>query len=58
MKKVLLQVSSLLWFSEIELQNATDEARIVSPNEFAIDGSYSLKLSEKFSMAIAGRFII
>jgi len=29
----------------------------VSPNEFAIDGSYSLKLSEKFSMAIAGRFI-
>jgi hypothetical protein len=29
----------------------------VSPNEFAIDGSYSLKLSEKFSMAIAGRYI-
>jgi hypothetical protein len=47
---------SLRYFGlgEIELrENATDEARIVSPNEFAIDGSYSLKLSEKFSMAIA-----
>ncbi|CAM4094815.1 type IX secretion system outer membrane channel protein PorV [Flavobacterium sinopsychrotolerans] len=43
---------------EIELrQDSNDEPRIVSPNEFAIDGSYSLKLSEKFSMAIAGRFI-
>ncbi|MFV8352386.1 type IX secretion system outer membrane channel protein PorV [Flavobacterium sp. XS2P14] len=51
---------SLRYFGlgEIELRdNATDEARIVSPNEFAIDGSYSLKLSEKFSMAIAARFI-
>lgn len=51
---------SLRYFGlgEIELrENATDEARIVSPNEFTIDGSYSLKLSEKFSMAIAGRFI-
>ena len=51
---------SLRYFGlgEIELrENATDDPRIVSPNEFAIDGSYSLKLSEKFSMAIAGRFI-
>ena len=51
---------SLRYFGlgEIELrENATDEPKIVSPNEFAIDGSYSLKLSEKFSMAIAGRFI-
>lgn len=51
---------SLRYFGlgEIELrENANDEPRIVSPNEFAIDGSYSLKLSEKFSMAIAGRFI-
>ena len=51
---------SLRYFGlgEIELrENATDEARIVSTNEFAIDGSYSLKLSDKFSMAIAGRFI-
>ena len=29
----------------------------VSPNEFAVDGSYSLKLSEKFSMAVAARYI-
>ena len=43
---------------DIELRdNAIDPARIVSPNELAIDGSYSLKLSEKFSMAIAARFI-
>ena len=51
---------SLRYFGlgEIELrENATDDPRIVSPNEFAIDGSYSLKLSEKFSMAIAGRYI-
>lgn len=53
---------SLRYFGlgEIELRETGDpnEApRIVSPNEFAIDGSYSLKLSEKFSMAVAGRFI-
>ncbi len=29
----------------------------VSPNEFAIDGSYSLHLSDYFSMAVGGRFI-
>jgi hypothetical protein len=29
----------------------------VSPSEFAFDGSYSLKLSEKFSLAVGGRFI-
>lgn len=51
---------SLRFFSlgEIQLrQNAYDEPRLVSPNEFALDGSYSLKLSEKFSMAVAGRYI-
>ncbi|MDI6050508.1 type IX secretion system outer membrane channel protein PorV [Flavobacterium sp. XS2P24] len=53
---------SLRYFGlgEIELRETGDPnetPRIVSPNEFAIDGSYSLKLSEKFSMAIAGRFI-
>jgi len=43
---------------EIELRaDANDPARLVSPNEFAIDGSYSLQLSDKFSMAVAGRFI-
>jgi len=45
----------------IELRETGDPneiPRIVSPNEFAFDGSYSLKLSEKFSMAVAGRYII
>src|SRR5690606_30453819 len=43
---------------EIELrQFAGDVARLAKPNELAFDGSYSLKLSETFSMAIAGRFI-
>jgi len=45
---------------EIELRQTGDPNEafpVVSPNEFAIDGSYSLKLSEKFSMAVAGRFI-
>lgn len=43
---------------EIELrQFANDPGTIVKPNEFAIDGSYSLKLSPTFSMAVGGRFI-
>ena len=43
---------------EIELrENATDIARLVSPNEFSLDGSYSLQLSDKFAMAVAARFI-
>ncbi len=29
----------------------------VSPNEFALDGSYSLKLSERFAMGIGARYI-
>ncbi|CAA9194824.1 type IX secretion system outer membrane channel protein PorV [Flavobacterium collinsii] len=47
-------------FGDIELRTTGDPneaARIVSPNEFAFDGSYSLKLSEKFSMAVAARYI-
>ena len=51
---------SLRYFGlgEIELrQNADDPAQIVKPNELAIDGSYALKLSERFSMAVAGRYI-
>lgn len=51
---------SLRYFGlgDIELrQLATDEGTIVRPNEFALDGSYSLKLSPTFSMAVAGRFI-
>ena len=43
---------------EIELrQFATDPGTIVKPNELAIDGSYSLKLSPTFSMAVGARFI-
>jgi len=51
---------SLRYFSlgEIELrENAYDPANVVKPNEFSIDGSYALKLSDKFSMSVAGRFI-
>jgi Type IX secretion system protein PorV len=43
---------------EIELrQNAEDIPVIVEPNELALDASYALKLSERYSMAVAGRFI-
>jgi hypothetical protein len=42
----------------IELrQNADDVAQEVKPNELAIDGSYALKLSERFSMSVGGRYI-
>jgi hypothetical protein len=45
---------------DIELRQTADPneaVRTVNPNELALDGSYSLKLSERFSMAVAGRFI-
>jgi len=51
---------SLRYFGlgEIELrQQAEDIPQIVKPFEMALDGSYSLKLSERFSMAVAGRYI-
>lgn len=51
---------SLRYFGlgEIELrQTINEEGRITKPNELAVDGSYSLKLSETFSMAVGGRFI-
>ena len=51
---------SLRYFGlgEIELrQNANDVPQIVKPSELAFDGSYSLKLSDRFSMAVAGRYI-
>ncbi|HET8886004.1 MAG TPA: type IX secretion system outer membrane channel protein PorV [Salinimicrobium sp.] len=42
----------------IELrQDLLQEPREVQPNEFAIDLSYALKLSDEFSMAVTGRFI-
>ena len=52
--------SSIRYFSlgEIELrENADDVANVVKPSEFAIDLSYALKLSERFSMSVGGRFI-
>lgn len=52
--------TSLRYFSlgDIELrQNYDDEAKVVKPNELALDGSYSLKLSDHFSMAVGGRYI-
>jgi len=51
---------SLRYFSLGEIQLSDGNANNLSkvkPSEFAIDGSYSLKLSEKFSLAVAGRFI-
>ena len=52
--------TSLRYFGlgNIELRNdANDQPRIVSPNELALDGSYSLQLSNTFSMAVTGRYI-
>ena len=52
--------SSIRYFSlgEIELrQDADSDANVVKPSEFAIDLSYALKLSERFSMSVGGRFI-
>ncbi|MEO1010177.1 MAG: type IX secretion system outer membrane channel protein PorV [Bacteroidota bacterium] len=43
---------------EIELRQGIDDpGTLVKPNELALDGSYSLKLSPTFSMAVGGRFI-
>ena len=45
---------------DIELRETGDPtvpSRTISPNEFAFDGSYSLKLSDQFSMAVGARFI-
>jgi len=52
--------ASLRYFSlgEIEFrQNAEDVPNIVKPSEFAVDLSYALRLDERFSMSVAGRFI-
>ena len=51
---------SLRYFGlgEIELrQQFDDPANVVKPNELALDGSYSLKLTEKFAMGVAARYI-
>ncbi len=52
--------ASLRYFGlgEIELRKTYEETpRIVKPNEMALDVSYSLKLSDQFAMAVAGRYI-
>ena len=51
---------SLRYFTlgEIELRQSIDDpGTLVKPNELAFDGSYSLKLSPTFSMAVGGRYI-
>lgn len=51
---------SLRYFGlgDIQLTNEIgQETTLVSPNEFAVDGSYSLKLSERFAMGIGARYI-
>jgi hypothetical protein len=51
---------SLKYFGlgEIDLSDSSGQyTGTVSPNEFAVDGSYALKLSNTFSMAVTMRFI-
>lgn len=51
---------SLRYFTlgEIELRNTfSEDGTLVKPNELSLDGSYALKLSQTFSMAVTGRFI-
>src|SRR5690606_25541168 len=38
-------------------EGPNDPGRTVSPNEIAFDVSYSLRLSERFAMAVGGRYI-
>lgn len=52
--------ASFRYFSqgEIELRQTPDETPlIVKPNELLFDVSYSLRLSERFALAVAGRYI-
>src|SRR5690606_38179309 len=52
--------ASFRYFSqgEIELRQTPDDpGLIVKPNELMFDVSYSLRLSERFAMAVAGRYI-
>ena len=51
---------SFRYFSlgEIELRETIDQEPLLqSPNELTFDLSYSLRLSDRFSMAIAGRYL-
>src|SRR5690554_1485540 len=52
--------ASLRYFSlgDIRLTNSFyDEGRDVRPNELALDISYTLRLTERFALAVAGRYI-
>lgn len=52
--------ASIRYFSlgEVEFRNTPEQVpNLASPNEFGIDLSYSLRLSDQFSMAVTGRFI-
>ncbi|WP_178984349.1 type IX secretion system outer membrane channel protein PorV [Winogradskyella helgolandensis] len=52
--------ASLKYFSlgEIVLtQDANDPGTAVKPNEFAIDGAYTLRLGDQFSMAVGLRYM-
>jgi len=52
--------ASFRYFStgEIELRDRADDiGRKVKPNELLFDVSYSLRLSERFAMGVAGRYI-
>lgn len=52
--------ASFKYFSlgNIEAREYPDELPLIlSPNEFTLDLSYSLRLSERFSMAVAGRYL-
>ena len=52
--------ASFRYFSlgEVELRQTADELGLIQkPNEFTFDVSYALKLSDQFSMAVAGRYL-
>ncbi|NCT17538.1 MAG: hypothetical protein COZ75_06630 [Flavobacteriaceae bacterium CG_4_8_14_3_um_filter_34_10] len=52
--------ASFKYFSlgDIELRQTPEEIPLIqSPNELTFDVSYSLRLSERFSMAVAGRYL-
>ena len=51
---------SLRYFSlgEIQTQNTLDETPVPqNPLEFTVDATYALRLSERYSMAVTGRFL-
>src|SRR5690606_29132292 len=43
---------------EIEARETAEQLPLIlSPNELTVDVSYSLRLSERFAMAVAGRYL-